>query len=153
MTDPRNPDTDGDGTLDGYDPTPLDKTPLNPAKDVTWSFSSLFNQVEPKADETSRAFLTLIHLIRSAPKGLLSSVRLTVYGRTSLEAKERERNLNEFIQRMSRAWVIPPVSISSELTSDAGLHAELTYMWKAVQIRETQEEKAPPSRPSRRKRR
>jgi thrombospondin type 3 repeat protein len=130
MSDPRNPDTDGDGILDGYDPSPLENTPLNPAKNVRWSFSSLFHQQEPNVDESSRSFMTLLHLIRSAPKGLLFSISIVVYGRTVAEMQERKTNLDGLLRKMTNYWAIPPLAITSEITSDVGLHTQLNYVWK-----------------------
>ncbi|MAT38092.1 MAG: hypothetical protein CL946_00660 [Ectothiorhodospiraceae bacterium] len=131
MTDPRNPDTDGDGTADGFDTEPLDPSPLNPAKNVRWSFGSVFHS-EPTVDENSRSFLTLLHLIRSAPRELLFNIDIDVYGRSAQEAADRRSNLERFLRKLTSTWIIPTISFSERVDSRPGREVDLNYVWKVV---------------------
>jgi hypothetical protein len=129
MTDPRNPDTDGDGTADGYDPTPLDRTNLNPTKNVSWTFYDLYARDEA-VDERSRSFILLLHLLRSAPKEMLFSVDIAVYGQNTAEARERKEHLDGFLRKATSSWEHPVLSVYSEVKSKGAPDARLTYVWK-----------------------
>ncbi len=128
MTDPRNPDSDGDGVPDGSDPTPLEKTQLNPVRDVEWNLTDIFKR-EDKVDELSKNFILLLHLIRSAPRTMLSGITITVYGGDAMTAMTRKVNLEAFVQKMTQSWLIPPVLFESEVTAKRGLDAHLLYEW------------------------
>ena len=129
MTDPRNPDTDGDGIPDGLDPTPLDRTNLNPTKNVTWPFYDLFIRDEA-VDERSRSFILLMHYLHSAPKEMLFSVDIAVYGQNTNEARFRKEHLEAFLRKATGSWDHPVISVYSEVKSKGSPDARLTYVWK-----------------------
>ena len=129
MSDPRNPDSDADGIADGFDPTPLDRTPLNPAKSVSWTFFDLFIRDEA-VDERSRSFVLIQHLLRSAPKEMLFSVDIAVYGQNTAEARQRKEHLEEFLRKSTASWDHPVISVYSEVKSKGAPDARLTYVWK-----------------------
>lgn len=131
MTDPRHPDTDHDGIADGSDPSPLDGTPLNPARNVSWTFYDLFIR-EQNVNETSRSFLQLLHLIRSAPRELLFAVDIAVSGINTEEARERKTNLENLLNRMTAQWDKAPLSVYFEVKPRGGADAKLTYVWKVA---------------------
>lgn len=131
MSDPRNPDTDGDGIPDGSDPTPLDRTPLNPTKNVSWGLNDLFKR-EEHVDESSKAFIILLHLIRSAPKDMLFSIDIAVYGESMLQARDRKNRLEELLNRLTRTWEKPSIMLYPEARSSGIPSAKITYVWKTV---------------------
>ncbi|MDH7516383.1 MAG: hypothetical protein QHI48_10990 [Bacteroidota bacterium] len=129
MTNPRHPDTDGDGIPDGMDATPLDRTPLNPAKNVSWSLPGLFMR-DNAVDERSKSFLLLLHLIRSAPREQLFEVEVTVFGPGTLDARKRKEKLEALLQHMTGSWNRPVVSLSFEVRSSTAADALVTYVWR-----------------------
>lgn len=129
MTDPRNPDCDGDGIADGSDPAPLDRTPLNPTRNVSWTFSRLF-KLEEHVDETSKSFLLMLHLLRSAPREMLFSVDIAVYGPTSEIAETRRRHLEGLLNKQMVEWGKVNVSLYSEVRGSGLTDARLVYVWK-----------------------
>ena len=131
MSDPRNPDTDGDGTPDGSDPTPLGKTDYNPARYVSWTFTDLFKR-EDKVDETSKSFLLLLHLIRSAPREMLLGITIEIYGEDAMTASGRKLNIEAFLKRLTRGWTIPRLTFVATVKANQSLHAGLEYEWNAA---------------------
>jgi hypothetical protein len=129
MTDPRNPDSDGDGLEDGMDATPLDNTPLNPAKTVSWSFRDLFKRDE-SVDEASKSFLILLHVIRSAPKHLLYSIDIDVYGENVAQAKDRMARLEALLKTTTVMWDKPSLNVTLSLGGSASPDAMLKYVWR-----------------------
>ncbi len=128
MTDPRNPDTDGDGILDGNDASPLGKPDVNPVQRVNWMFSEIFirgNQV----DESSKGFLQLLHLLRSAPRSQVSDIDIEVYGKTMSEARERRDQLERLLRKMTGSWDIPSFSIIEDVDSRTYMDARMRYVW------------------------
>ncbi len=129
MTNPRHPDSDGDGVADGSDPSPLDRTPLNPARNVSWTLSRLF-KLEEHVDETSKAYLLLLHLIRSAPREMLFNIDIAVYGPTSAIADARRRALEALLNKQMLEWSRVTVSLYSEVRGSGLTDARLVYVWK-----------------------
>jgi hypothetical protein len=127
MSDPRNPDTDGDGIPDGYDQTPLGATNINPIESVAWTFSDLFTR-QNTVDEQSKSFILLLHLLRSAPRGLVPEVTIEIYGDDTEMVMTRKGQLDTFLRKLTRGWSIPKISylVSTRAT---GLDARLDYEW------------------------
>ncbi len=131
MTDPRNPDTDGDGVKDGTDPKPLDGTPINPTRRVSWTFVDLFER-ENKVDNRSKAFIQMLHLIRSAPNRMLYEIEIAVYGKNSAEAKDRRDQLQRFLNKLTASWRVPVITVYSEVNPGILIEARLKYIWNTA---------------------
>jgi hypothetical protein len=128
MTDPRNPDTDGDGILDGYDPTPLGSSGVNPVQRVYWTLSEVFLPGQT-VDETSKSFLLLLHLIRSAPRQQVAELEIEVLGRDMSEARERLDQLRRFLRRLTNGWDIPVMTFLEDIESRGLLDVRIRYIW------------------------
>ncbi|MCZ7557835.1 MAG: hypothetical protein M5R41_15660 [Bacteroidia bacterium] len=128
MTDPRTPDTDGDGILDGYDPSPLGSSGVNPVQRVYWTLSEVFLPGQT-VDETSKSFLLLLHLIRSAPRQQVSELEIEVLGRDMTEARERLDQLRTFLRRLTNGWDIPSMTFIEDVESRGLLDVRIRYIW------------------------
>lgn len=127
MTDPRNPDTDGDGIPDGNDPSPLDGTTYNPVQRMSWAFLELFVR-ENAVDESSKSFIQMLHLIRSAPRQQVFEIEIEVYGRDMAEARNRRSELEAFLRKMTGSWDIPHITLF-ESVENTFYDARLRYIW------------------------
>lgn len=127
MTDPRNPDSDGDGTPDGTDPTPVDRSSFNPAQRMSWAFLELFVRGNA-VDETSKAFIQMLHLIRSAPRQQVFEIEIEVYGRDMADARNRRSQLEDFLRKMTGSWDVPHVTLF-ESVENTFYDARLRYIW------------------------
>lgn len=129
MTDPRKPDTDGDGIPDGLDPSPLDGTTYNTVQRMSWAFLELFVR-DNAVDENSKAFIQMLHLIRSAPRQQIFEIEVEVYGRTMSEARARRNQLEDFLRKMTGSWDIPRISMF-ETVENTWYDARLRYIWNS----------------------
>jgi len=127
MTDPRNPDSDGDGTPDGTDPTPVDRSSFNPAQRMTWAFLELFVR-ENAVDESSKSFIQMLHLIRSAPRQQVFEIEIEIYGRDMAEARNRRSELEDFLRKMTGSWDVPHITLF-ESVENTFYDARLRYIW------------------------
>jgi hypothetical protein len=129
LTDPRNPDSDGDGVEDGSDPSPIGGTPLNPLRGVSWSFRDLYLR-DDNVDEHSKAFVTLLHVIRAAPKSQLFGIDIDVYGATAPQATARAERLDGLLRSMTENWERAQITVRSNIGGRAAPDAELHYLWR-----------------------
>ncbi|MCB2203276.1 hypothetical protein KQI65_00900 [bacterium] len=127
MTDPRNPDTDGDGTPDGLDPTPLKGSSYNPTETMSWVFSEMFGRGSA-VHEDSKAFIQMLHLIRSAPRQQIFEIEIQVFGKTMTEARERRGELERFLRKLTGSWDIPILTLYEDV-QDTYYDARLKYVW------------------------
>ena len=129
MTDPRNPDTDGDGTPDGLDPTPLKGTSYNPTEKMSWVFSEVFGR-GGAVHENSKAFIQMLHLIRSAPRQQIFEIEIQVFGQTMTEARERRKELEAFLRKLTGSWDIPVLTLFEDV-QETYYDARLKYIWNS----------------------
>ncbi len=129
MTDPRNPDTNGNGIPDGSDPAPLQRTSLNPARNVSWTFREVFSRGE-SIDEISKGVMLLLHVIRSAPKGLVANIEITVHGATKAQTRERRESIEHYLDRLTGSWNKPPLVFEEETVATPLIQLRMTYNWK-----------------------
>ncbi len=127
MSDPRNPDSDNDGVLDGVDPTPRGSSGANSVQRVYWTLSEIFLRGNT-VDETSKSFILLLHLLRSAPRQQISDIEIEVLGRDMTAARERLEQLRTFIRRLSQSWDIPPLSFIEDVESRGLLDVRIRYI-------------------------
>jgi hypothetical protein len=95
---------------------------------VVWTFADLFKR-EEKVDEMSKSFILLLHLIRSAPRDMLSEITIEVYGEDSMMAADRKANLETFLKKMTRSWIIPRLTFLTSVRSSRALDARMEYQW------------------------
>jgi hypothetical protein len=127
MTDPRNPDTDGDGIPDGIDPTPLSGTNYNPVQRLSWLFMEIFKRGRA-VDETSKGFIQMLHLIRSAPRQQIREIEIEVFGNDMTEARARRGELEPFLRKITTGWDIPMITVF-EVVEKSYYDARLKYIW------------------------
>ncbi|MBE0645767.1 MAG: hypothetical protein IH600_16930 [Bacteroidetes bacterium] len=129
MTDPRNPDTDGDGIPDGTDPTPLPRSNYNPVQRLSWVFMEIFKRGNA-VDETSKAFIQMLHLIRSAPRQHIYELEIQVFGKDMTEARARRSELEPFLRKLTTGWDIPIITVY-ETVEKTYNDARLRYIWNS----------------------
>jgi hypothetical protein len=127
MTDPRNPDTDGDGTPDGLDPSPLKGTSYNPTETMSWVFMEIFGR-ESSVQENSKAFIQMLHLIRSAPRQQIYEIEIQVFGNDMTEARKRRAELESFLRKLTGSWDVPIITLYEDVESTY-YDARLKYVW------------------------
>ncbi|MFZ1730977.1 MAG: hypothetical protein WBQ23_08970 [Bacteroidota bacterium] len=130
MTDPRNPDTDGDGTADGTDLTPLPRTNYNPVQKLSWVFTEIFKRGNA-VDETSKAFIQMLHLIRSTPRQQIYEIEIQIFGKDMTEARARRSELEPFLRKLTTGWDIPIITVY-ESVENSYYDARLRYIWNGA---------------------
>jgi hypothetical protein len=129
MSDPRDPDSDGDGIIDGSDPTPLPHTSHNPVQKLSWVFMEIFGRGNA-VDESSKGFIQMLHLIRSAPRQQISEIEIQVFGKDMTEARARRSELEPFLRKLTTGWDIP-VLTAYESVEKTYYDARLRYIWNS----------------------
>ena len=129
MSDPTNPDTDGDDIPDGRDPTPVKGSSYNPERQLSWVFMEIFTRGNT-VDESSKGFVQMLHLIRSAARQQVFELEIQVFGRDMTEARARRSELERFLRKLTGSWDIPMITAFEDV-EDTYYDARLRYIYNS----------------------